>query len=279
MTMKASHPLPLVLAVLPQAAGDVAANLLGITAACEKAATSSACMVVFPEMQLTGYLLGADALHQKALTLEEALFLLSPLARKFDLCLVCGFAERTDAGFYVSALALGPEGLLAHYRKIHLGSPERGLYLEGDRPVVFSFMGLTFGLALCYDAHFPELFSCLAHMGAEVFLIPHASPRTTPEEKKASWLRHLPARAFDTGSYVLAVNPCSGDGTGKFFPGLALALGPDGRACAELFATGPGLLFLSLNPERVSAIRSHSMTAFHRGRRPDLYHGWMREEL
>ncbi|TYT73200.1 nitrilase-related carbon-nitrogen hydrolase [Desulfobotulus mexicanus] len=263
------------LALAPQFMGDVQNNLATLKLFCERASRAGVEVLLLPEMNLTGYPTRKEDLERCALGLEEAISIMVPLASRWDLVLVAGFVERSEKRFFVTQLALGPEGLLALYRKIHLGPPERPLYCAGDQTASFMFKGIHFAIALCYDAHFPELFSHLASQGVDVFLIPHASPRTTPQEKKSSWLRHLPARAFDTGSYVLAVNPLGPDGAGKSFPGLALGLGPDGRIFGELGTEKPDLLVLNLHAERVKALRSHPMTAFHLARRPELYGKWM----
>ncbi|TWI62856.1 N-carbamoylputrescine amidase [Desulfobotulus alkaliphilus] len=263
------------LALAPQFLGDVQANLATLSSFCERADAAGVDILVFPEMHLTGYPTRKEDLERSVLGLEEAISMMAPLASRWNLVLVAGFAEKSENRFFVTQLALGPDGILAIYRKIHLGPPERSLYTAGDQTASFRFMGMHFAIALCYDAHFPELFSHLASQGADVFLIPHASPRGTPQDKKSSWLRHLPARAFDTGSYVLVVNPLGSDGAGKSFPGLALGLGPDGRIFGELGTENPDLLVLNLHAERVKALRSHPMTAFHRARRPELYGKWM----
>ncbi len=62
------------------------------------------------------------------------------------------------------------------------------------------------GIQLCYDAHFPELSTRMAVNGADIIFMPHASPRGTPSQKLTSWLRHLTARAFDNGVFIVACN-------------------------------------------------------------------------
>ncbi len=64
--------------------------------------------------------------------------------------------------------------------------------------------GGLLGLELCYESHFPEISTVLCLKGAEILFMPHASPRGDPDGKMKSWLRHLPSRAFDNGSF------CSG---------------------------------------------------------------------
>jgi N-carbamoylputrescine amidase len=107
--------------------------------------------------------------------------------------------------------------------------------------------------------------------GVHAIFMPHASPRGTPEEKRDSWLRHLPARAFDNGVYVVACNQTGANGAGLGFPGVALALGPDGRVIASDTGGREGLLLATLDADRLAAVRRHPMRYFLPHRRPDLY--------
>lgn len=270
-TEKGKKDISLGLAVVPQFMGNYGANLDVVAEFSKKAADAGTEMLVFPEMQLTGYPATREKLESSALSLEKVQADLLYLSRLYGLVLVCGFAERAGEFFFVSQLAVGPSGPLCLYRKIHLGPPERGLFEAGSEPALFTAFGAKMGLQLCYDAHFPELSTYLSLSEAQVLLVPHASPRKTPEEKKESWMRHLPARAFDTGSYVFAVNPVGPDGTGKHFPGIALGFGPDGKLVAECLTARPELLSCTIDLSKVFSIRSHPMTAFHLGRRPDFY--------
>ena len=52
---------------------------------------------------------------------------------------------------------------------------------------LFDVHGITLGIQLCYDAHFPELSTRMALDGADVIFMPHASPRGTPSKKLDSW--------------------------------------------------------------------------------------------
>lgn len=262
------------LAVAPQILGDYGANLDIAEEFAKEAVKRGTEILVFPEMHLTGYPTTKEWLEEAAIPLEKALTDLLALSLKYRLVLVCGFAERAGDTFFITELATDPQSILCLYRKIHLGPPERSLFAAGSDPALFTSHGIRFGLQLCYDAHFSELSTHLALSGAEVLLVPHASPRGTSQEKKESWMRHLPARAYDTGSYVLGVNPVGADGARKHFPGLALAFGPDGKLLAECLTSKPELLVCEVDPSRVASVRSQPMTAFHLGRRPDLYKKW-----
>jgi N-carbamoylputrescine amidase len=104
-----------------------------------------------------------------------------------------------------------------------------------------------------------------------VIFMPHASPRGTPAEKRDSWLRHLPARAFDNGVFVVACNQAGDNRTGLTFPGVAVVIGPDGRVVASDAGGREGLLVADLHAGQLAAVRSHPMRYFLPHRRPDIY--------
>jgi N-carbamoylputrescine amidase len=164
-----------------------------------------------------------------------------------------------------------PTGILGIYRKLHIAPPEKSVFDAGKNIPVFDAGGIRFGIQLCYDAHFPELSTHMALAGADVIFIPHASPRGTPAEKRDSWLRHLPARAFDNGVFVVACNQVGDNRTGLTFPGVAVVIGPDGRVVATDFGGREGLLVADLDAGLLAAVRSHPMRYFLPHRRPDIY--------
>ena len=50
-------------------------------------------------------------------------------------------------------------------------------------------------------------------------------------------MRHLPARAFDNGVFIVACNQTGTNGGGLSFPGVAMVIGPNGRVLAETTAS------------------------------------------
>jgi N-carbamoylputrescine amidase len=127
------------------------------------------------------------------------------------------------------------------------------------------------GIQLCYDAHFPELTTRMAVDGADIIFMPHASPRGTPQKKLDSWMRHLSARAFDNGIYIVACNQVGKNQMGLGFPGLAVAIGPSGNILKDKTTDREGVLITDLKAEELSAVRDHRMRYFLPNRRPELY--------
>ena len=107
--------------------------------------------------------------------------------------------------------------------------------------------------------------------GADIIFVPHASPRGEPDSKLKSWLRHLRARAFDNGFYVVACNQVGRTREGFDFPGVAVALGPDGRIISSYTGKDERILLADISEEVLEDVRKHRMKYFLPNRRPELY--------
>jgi N-carbamoylputrescine amidase len=229
-------------------------------------------VVCFPELNITGY--GVDhGMRASAKSLPgEIGHHLCAIAERHQMVILAGLAEKTEEGrIFATHLVTGPQGRVGVYRKVHIAPPEKNTFDAGLGAPVFEAAGIRFGIQLCYDAHFPEFATRMALDGAEVIFMPHASPRGTPREKHDSWMRHLPARAFDNGVFVVACNQAGDNGAGLTFPGLAVVIGPDGRVVAAVTDGQEGLLIAELDARLLSAVRRHPMRYFLPNRRPDMY--------
>lgn len=252
--------------------GHTEENLSKMARWVEKAAAEGAAIVCFPEMQITGYHINAEVEAFAQPVPGEASRYLENLAHQHDLTILAGLAEKGASDtFYATQLVIGPEGLTGKYRKLHLGPPEKAVYTPGNDIPMFSAGDFHFGLQLCYDTHFPELATAMALMGVDALFIPHASPGGTPEAKLASWMRHLPARAFDNGIFVIACNQTGDNGRGLSFPGVGLVLGPSGEVLDSYTGGGETLMLADLKADDLAAVRNHRMRYFLPNRRPELY--------
>jgi N-carbamoylputrescine amidase len=237
-----------------------------------EAARGGARLVCFPELHLTGYAARPDLLRYAQPVPGPATRELQAIARRHGMVLLAGLAEAAPSGrVYAAHLVVPPEGPLGLYRKLHTAPPEQGLMHPGEAVPLFRAEGLVFGIQLCYDAHFPELSTRMALDGAEAIFFPHASPRGTPEEKRQSWSRHLPARAFDNGLFVVACNQVGDNGGGLDFPGAAVCYGPDGQLRAGRASGEEGLLLVDLRAAELARVREHRMRYFLPNRRPEIY--------
>ena len=252
--------------------GEIEANLRKTASFVEEASTRGAEIVCFPELSLSGYTLQDPGRVCAARAREEIVREVEGLAKAQNVLILAGLIEKEGSRRpFISHLVAAPQGSLGLYRKTHLSPQERAVFRSGDDLKTFSYRGITFGIALCYESHFPEIATTLALKGAEILFLPHASPRGTPEEKLQSWTRHLPGRAFDNSIFVVACNQ-TGRHTGRIsFPGTALALDPAGKMIASRAEEAEGMLLADLKADSLAQVRNHRMGYFLPYRRPELY--------
>ncbi len=252
--------------------GEVAHNLDRTCYWTRQAKLAGATLVCFPEMNLTGYSnrksIRAFAIDSQGPEIDA----LRRVSTDQEMALLVGFAEKApDDRVYASHMVITPNGHTGMYRKLHLAPPEADHFAPGKTLRIFDWSGFRFGIQLCYDAHFPEIATRMAEAGADVIFIPHASPRGQAQNKHQSWLRHLPARAFDNGLFVVACNQTGDNGNGLAFPGNAVAFSPSGEVMGTHLSGDPGLLLVDLTDTLLQHVRNHRMRYFFPHRRPGLY--------
>lgn len=165
-----------------------------------------------------------------------------------------------------TVVVFGEDGkLLAAYAKIHLFSPEGEdrHYTAGDRIAMFSLDGTKFGIAVCYDLRFPELFRIYALAGAECMLVPAAWPCS----RLSHWETLIPARALENRCYVAGINTAGRPGA--LWCGGSLATDPDGAVIGRCGA-GEEAITVEVDPAAVYDARSSIPSLS--DRRRDLYH-------
>jgi predicted amidohydrolase len=252
--------------------GQVQYNLQRMTGWVDAARNRQASMICFPELNVTGYSIRPEILDLAEPVPGPVSRAIEKIARDANTIIIAGLVEKAgDGRIFASHLVVGPDGLMGVYRKVHIAPPEQDLFSKGDAVPLFSGPGVTFGIQLCYDAHFPELSTRMALEGADLIIMPHASPRGTSAEKYASWMRHLPARAFDNGAFLIACNQTGDNQAGLTFPGLALVLDPAGKLLHKEIFQEEGFLIADLPARLLEQVRRHPMRYFLPHRRPKIY--------
>jgi N-carbamoylputrescine amidase len=238
------------------------------------AGKEGAALICFPEMNITGYGLDRDTIGAAESIPGLSTERLTAWAESENIVILAGMVEKEDKNrVFASHLVVNPDGCIGVYRKLHIAPPERSVFLPGNDIPLFETRGVRFGIQLCYDAHFPEISTRMAVEGADIIFLPHASPRGTPKEKYRSWMRHLPARAFDNGLFVVACNQTGENGKGLSFPGLALVIDPSGNVKESQTDGKEGMIVADLKGEDITRVRKHRMRYFLPNRRPEIYRG------
>jgi len=253
-------------------AGNFKKNLESSSHFISLASKKGAKIIIFPEMNLTGYVAGPGIMSICRPIDGDMVNLFSNMANDFKITILIGLAEKTPNNkIYASHLVFCQDRPFEKYRKIHTAPFEKKYFTAGNKIAIFKSYGLKFGIQLCYDAHFPELTLAMALKQADIIFIPHASPRGSSQEKYDSWIRHLRARAFDNGLYIAACNQTGDNTKGLFFPGISILIGPDGNILNKSIDETEGLHIINIEKTVLDRVRSHKMRYFLPNRRSDLF--------
>ncbi|MBW2654863.1 MAG: amidohydrolase [Deltaproteobacteria bacterium] len=253
-------------------AGNFEKNLGSSLQFISSASEKNAKIIIFPEMNLTGYVAGPDITSICKPINKDMVDLFSNKAKDLKMTILVGMAEKIPGGkIYASHMVFNPGGSFEIYRKIHTAPFEKKYFTPGNKLPIFKLHGFKFGVQLCYDAHFPELSLAMALKQADVIFIPHASPRGSSQEKYDSWIRHLRARAFDNGLYIAACNQTGDNSKGLLFPGISVFIGPDGNVIYKSIDETEGIHMITIEKAVLDQVRSHKMKYFLPNRRDDLF--------
>lgn len=235
---------------------------------CQKAKEQGADFILFPELADVGY--AFDQLKAAASTWDGMpVERLREMAQNFGLNIASGLTEKTDAGIFNALIVLNKQGeTIASYRKIHLfvhgEIDESKRFIAGQETVTFELEGLTFGLAICYDLRFPELFRQLGLSGAEVVLLPTAWPFPREEHFKALVI----ARAIENQTYMVSCNRVGQDHD-VMFAGSSRIVAPNGHIVASAPDNEEALIVTDIDRALIKSVREAMPVWQHR--RNDLY--------
>lgn len=246
---------------------SIAENTALFDQICANAKAGGADLIIFPEMALSGYNIGADRIWQLAQSRNGAMVQgLQNMAARHDIGVLCGFPEADGEQVFNSAAFIDSSGaVLTVCRKAHLfGDVDRAAFSAADTlcPLV-QFGDWSIGLAICYDVEFPELVRAYALAGADAVLVPTAN--MLPYIGVAT--RVVPARAEENEIYVAYANRVGVEGMFEYC-GLSCITGPDGIDLARA-GGGEELIFADLSKDHLSQVRK-SLSHLN-DRREDLY--------
>lgn len=199
---------------------------------------------------------------------------LSKTAKDFEIYIMGGsYPVPTGSGkVYNHSPFYTPDGeKVQSYNKIHLfdvdldkeESYRESDYVEAGDPksVIYESDHIdNWGLSVCYDLRFPELYRKLVDSGAEILSIPSAFTYTTGQDH---WRPLLKARAIENTSYVFAPAQTGLHGKNRKTWGHAMIIDPWGRVIADA-GQEPGIAIAEINPTKVQEVRSRIPSLKHR---------------
>ena len=245
-------PLRIALAQFDFPVGAVEKNAERIVAFIEEARDEyGADLVLFPELAVSGYPPEDLLLRPGFLAdCERALQRIAAAAR--GIVAVVGWPQSAGSVVYNAASVLRDGAVAATYRKRELPNyavfDERryfGVDPDGG-PCVFDVAGVPVGLVVCEDLWFPEPLADTARAGAELVVVPNASPYERGKHAQRDAL--LAERTRATGVAIAYLNVVGGQDA-LVFDGASVVADGDGTVHPAAVAFAEQWLVVEYAPE------------------------------
>lgn len=183
-------------------------------------------------------------------------------AADIDTAVIAPIFEKGMPGgrYYNTALIIDADGkIVGKYRKLHPfqrpGYNETYYFSPGDLGApVFDVGGLTIGIMICYDRHYPEIARVEALRGAEVIFVPTCS--FGEENRDAVWVKELTGIAVANSTYVVGVNRAGTERDQTHF-GASTVIDPTGKEIDTL-GIDPSTLTAEVFPSTVTKVRNRT---------------------
>ncbi len=230
----------------------------------EKAKDMNCQILCFPEGFLTGY--SSKNAKEIAISRNHSVFTqIQLLALNNQIDLLLGYLEQDNEYLYITHDIFTSGGQRYSYRKTHLGDREKLVFTEGVSLDVFPLSnGLTAGIQLCVENHYPDITRTYSLKGAQIVFAPHAVPRAAGDREKI-WKKFIPARSYDNRVYMACCNQWGG----------CFVTDPAGEVIASYFDEEDTLVCFSFDETEVEKYHcgSSKMSAqyYPSKRKPELY--------
>ncbi len=219
----------LAIAQLNLTVGDLKGNCEKIVDYAHQAASQGVRILLTPELSITGYppedLLLRPSFQRQT---DQALQRLTDQLATLDMYVVVGHPDRKEGRLFNAASVLHRGKAVGHYHKHDLPNrevfDEQRYFTPDNRPLVFDVDGIRFGINICEDTWNAYAPGAAAAAGAEVLLVPNASPYHMGKQT----IRHgmVAQRVKETGMAIVYANMLGGQDE-LVFDGASFAM--DGK--------------------------------------------------
>ena len=229
-----TQKLTIALAQLNQRVGDLAANAAAMLD--WRARAKGADLVMFPELQLTGYppedlVLKPEFVRR---TMEAAERLVDATADGGPAILFGSIHAEEGAAYNAMILAEGGK-LVARRLKHELPNygtfDEKRVFAAGPLPDPVEWRGIKLGIPICEDIWLEAVCAHLAKAGAEILLVPNGSPFEFDKDERR--LQLVQARVTETRLPLVYLNRVGGQDE-LAFDGSSFVVNDDGAIAVQM---------------------------------------------
>ncbi len=285
-------------------------NLANILKWTEKLSKKGADFILFPELSLSGYTRDGESLVKIMQEVFANFSKLLEASKAFPAALSVGHPLEesvTDNGeerkiFYIAQSIIFQGRVLHTHRKTQLSPGERLVYREGDllmpetvsgtQPLsctnvsgkpfkkmsltpgnvsgTVTFRGVTLANQICFETHFPEITAFLESQGAEVMVMPFASPGEKPSARVKRLKKFLPARAYDNSVFLLSCNNVALNKRVKS-PAISMIINPRGDIVQLSKGWRENYVMSEIDMETISELKAKRMSYFRKFAQKNIF--------
>ena len=214
-------------------------------------------VIVLPEVWNVGWCCNEFQKNAEVLEKSTTIDFLSEIARKKNANIIGGSFITTDnkGNFFNTCPVIDRKGkLLTVYNKNHLysyyGCGEGEYVKAGENPVIIETEGIKFGLTVCYDIRFPEIYRAYRKAGADIFINCAAWASTKP----IPWEMMTKSRAIENQTFMVAANQYGPMKNNELNLGHSRIIDYNGNVLSEIL-DGEGVIQADINFDEMYKFR------------------------
>ena len=263
---------------------DKALNISKAKTMIQTAAAANCQVAILPEMFNCPYQTELFSQFAESYPEGDTLNMLRQTAAEEKIVVVGGSVPERDENnnvYNTSFIFDKTGGLLGRHRKMHLFDvdikggtvfKESSILTAGQDMTVVKTLGLTLGVAICYDVRFPELSRLMTLAGAELLIFPAAFGWTTGP---AHWELLMRSRAIDNQVFVVGAAPARTPGAKYQAYGHSMIVDPWGNILA-MADPEETMMTVEIDLNKMITVRQQLPLLKHR--RPEVYQKYHKED-
>lgn len=241
--------------------GDVDANIQKVKDIIDNSEDNNFDTLVLPEVWTCGW--SCRNFRKTAQQLQDGSVhdFLSNLAKQRKINIIGGSFITEKGGKYFNTCPVFDRSgaLVASYDKMHLyayyGCDEDKYVTAGNTPVMVDLDGVKYGLTICYDIRFPELYRAYMKAGADILV----NCAAWGSKKPVPWEMMTKSRAVENQSFMVALTQSGYIENGEYNLGQSRIIAPDGSEISSIMS-GEGLVCGILDLNKMYEFREKSPT-------------------
>ena len=238
---------------------DVLANIDNVQEIIEEELRPETELLVFPEVWPVGWY--CEDFIKSAEFEDDVNEYLSDLAKKHNMNIIGGsYITKKNDKYYNTCRVFNRKGeIIADYDKMHLYSHfdcNEDKYVDkGKAPILVDIDGIKYGLSICYDIRFPEIYRAYAIAGADILV----NCAAWGYSKELQWSTLGRARAMENQCYMITLTQTGYLNENEFNLGKSYIYDYNGNTIASINRT-EGIINAKLEMDEMYEFRKKALT-------------------